>query len=369
MNLNITFFTILYIVALIIPGVFFKRFYFQGPFSKQFGSGPFADRLFTSLLWGVASQFVAYKILKDVLSLNFDDTWNRIKLLLNNEIPDVSQDELENSIYYFFGTVLLSMVLGSLGFWLVRYFKFDLYFKVFRFSNKWHYYLKGEILRTTDFKKANNKPVKKIVKGTLVDVLINYGGNGTVLFTGTLTQYSLKNESELETLYLTGVSRYKEIKDTDSDGKITGTKMVAKSIPGDIFAIPYPNVLNFNVQYIYEEKPYFRRLRYFTHKAIKFLLVICFLIISVLPWFSTAEFSRKIVGLIFLFSSWLWIVVIYSSTIKPYVLKAEEPKINRGVLIIAAIFLIFSLVAVDRSLDYGYLILVYNWLFNVLLRF
>lgn len=101
MNFNITFFTIIYIVALIIPGVFFKRFYFQGPFSKQFGSGPFADRLLTSLFWGVVSQFLAYKILKDVLSLNFDDIWNRINTFLNNKIPDLSEVELVNSIWYF----------------------------------------------------------------------------------------------------------------------------------------------------------------------------------------------------------------------------------------------------------------------------
>ncbi|MEX2410968.1 MAG: hypothetical protein WD607_06270 [Candidatus Paceibacterota bacterium] len=364
MNFNITFFTIIYIVALIIPGVFFKRFYFQGAFNKQFGSGPFADRLLTSLFLGVVSQFLAYKILKDVLSLNFDDIWNRINTFLNNKIPDLSEAELVNSIWYFLGTVILSSILGSLCFWLVRYFKLDLYFKVFRFSNKWHYYFKGEILKTTDFRKKDSPLVKKVVKGALIDVLTSYGGNGTVLFTGNLTQYSLNKEEELETLYLTGVSRYKEIAETDIDGNIVGKKIIPKPIPGDIFAIPYSNVLNFNVQYIYEEKPYFRRLRYFIHKIIKFLLVMCFLIISFLPWFSTVEFSRKIFGLISLFSSWLWFVVIYSSSIKPYLLEIEQPKINRGVLIIAIILFIYSIGSVDFYLDYGYVKLIYNWILN-----
>lgn len=283
MNFNITFFTIIYIVALIIPGVFFKRFYFQGAFSKQFGNGPFADRLLTSLFLGVISQFLAYKILKDVLSLSFDEIWKRINILLNNKIPDLSEIELVNSIWYFLGTVILSAILGSICFWLVRYFKFDLYFKVFRFSNKWHYYFKGEILHTVDFRKSDSIPVKKIVKGVLVDVLTNYGGKETVLFTGNLTQYSLNKEEELETLYLTGVSRYKDVAEPNDETHSVGRKMVPKPIPGDIFVIPYSNVLNFNVQYIYEEKPYFRRLRYFIHKTIKLLLVICFLVICILP--------------------------------------------------------------------------------------
>lgn len=355
MNFNITFFTIIYIVALIIPGVILKRFYFQGSFNKQFGSGPFADRLLTSLFWGVVSQFLAYKMLKDVLTLKFSDIWERIEILLSGDIPNFSEIEFVNSIWYFFGTVVLSAFIGSLFFWLVRYLKLDLYFKVFRFSNKWHYYFKGEILNTTDFRRNNNRLVKKVVKGTLVDVLTNYGGNGTVLFTGNLTQYSLNKEEELETLYLTGVSRFKEVPDVDCDGESKGRKMITKPIPRDVFAIPYANVLNLNIQFIYEEKPYFPRVRYNIHRGLKLLLVACFLVVSVLPWFSDVEFINKLLGLICLFVSWLWVVVIYSTSIKPYILNISQPKTNRGVLSVSIIFLLISLILADVFLNYGYL--------------
>ena len=52
--------TIVFIVLLIFPGFVFRRFYFQGQFTKQFQAGEFADRIITSIFWGVFVQIISF---------------------------------------------------------------------------------------------------------------------------------------------------------------------------------------------------------------------------------------------------------------------------------------------------------------------
>jgi len=82
--------SIVFIVSLIVPGVIFKRFYFQGQFTKQFGDGLFADRLITSIFWGIFVQIITFLL----YSCIFGFTYTSLKQVIDKAYSEISK------IYY-----------------------------------------------------------------------------------------------------------------------------------------------------------------------------------------------------------------------------------------------------------------------------
>ncbi len=91
METPISVLTTLFILLLIVPGIFFKRFYFSGEFSQQFGVGLFADRLISSIFWGLGVQLVTYFIFSRFFDFNLldikDDLANSYTNLAENKLP------------------------------------------------------------------------------------------------------------------------------------------------------------------------------------------------------------------------------------------------------------------------------------------
>ena len=199
MDSSLTIVTIVYIIMLVVPGVFFKRIYFQGPFTRQFQSGLFADRLVTSLFWGILVQVVTFYIFINTFNVQYDSIFELLtethSKLSKNEVPDFNETGLTNILLYLLGSVLIALFLGFFAFHFVRIFKLDQRFAVLRFANKWHYYFSGEILNTREFKLNSLKRGK--VTATLIDVLVKYGENDNRLFSGNLMQYSISPEGNL----------------------------------------------------------------------------------------------------------------------------------------------------------------------------
>jgi hypothetical protein len=73
MDAGVTIFSIAYVIILIVPGIIFKRFYFQGAFSKQFNSGLFADRIITSLFWGILVQIIGLLLYSKIINIKYAD--------------------------------------------------------------------------------------------------------------------------------------------------------------------------------------------------------------------------------------------------------------------------------------------------------
>ncbi|WP_460546444.1 hypothetical protein, partial [Echinicola sediminis] len=185
---------------------------------------------------------------------------------------------------------------------------------------------------------------------TIVDVLINYGEKGNELFTGYLTQYSLCPQGNLDTLYLTGVFRYKK----DQENNIT-----FKDIPGDCFVIPYKNVLNMNVQYVIDEKKTTKLTKDYNSENTKrsfkkkisnvfkglthILLFFSFIGSVVYPWTTQVSVLWKIIGMFFLNTSWMFLTTWYTN------FSNDQPKLGklelRISLILFLITLLFSIYA------------------------
>ncbi len=335
MDASITIVTIAYIVILVVPGVFFKRFYFQGPFSQQFQSGQFADRFVTSLFWGMITQVITFYLFIntfDVDSKSIFELLTRTHGELNeNKVPILELTDLTNFLYYFISSVAVAVILGHLCHKFVRITKLDIYTEVLRFSNKWHYYFSGEILKTREFQ--NNIPLTDKVEATLVDILVKYGDGDDRLFSGNLVQFTISQDGNLETIYLAGTRRYSNSR---------GENIPAKEIPGDCFIIPYENVLNMNIQYIIskdkEQKRKVKLQRWkFTLIQTSIFLYLTFVIFF--PWFTSVNFFLKLLANLTLLLSWTTLAITLGNFLIP-----EKNFGRKGIIALVSFTLLFLII-------------------------
>lgn len=326
MDSSLTIVTIVYIIMLVIPGVFFKRIYFQGPFTRQFQSGLFADRLITSLFWGILVQIITFFIFINTFNVQYESVFELLteshSKLIKNEFPDFNENGLTNILLYLLGSVVIALILGFFAFHFVRIFQLDQRFSVLRFSNKWHYYFSGEILNSREFRQSSLK--RGSVSATLIDVLVKYGENDNRLFSGNLVQYTITSDGNLNSLFLTGTRRYK-----NSKGEAISPP---KEIPGDCFVIPYLNVLDMNVQYILKksEKGKTRlKIKNWAITAINLVLFIALPAIFIFPWYTNSSILGKIISIVMLSFSWLFMAVLVSQLIEPQKHTTSANRLNK----------------------------------------
>ncbi len=301
MESSVTFFSFAYIVILIVPGIIFKRFFFQGAFSGQFNSGLFADRIITSLFWGILVQIITILTFSRIINISYQD-W-RIMLqtlyrnVIINKLPEVTAGQLVNVLFYAVYSLLLAASLGFILYKIIRWLGLDLKIPAFRFLNQWHYYFKGEILRTPEFKITG----RGNVISTEVDLLLKSDDGKSNLFSGLLTQYALNTKNELETLYLTGTTRYSQ------------SLRTVKHIPGDIFVIPFSTIQNINIRYNFQVSQNPQVFKYITVSFSAVLLLLCL----IYPWFMEIGIWRKAFGCLALFLSWLFFSSLIMSLFPP----------------------------------------------------
>jgi hypothetical protein len=205
---------------------------------------------------------------------------------------------------------------------VVRLFQFDLSSTALRFTNHWHYYFRGEILKTKEF---GGNLLGKVIS-TEVDVMTKDNSGNSNLFSGLLTQYTLNQKHELEALYLTGCSRFSQT--------LGGVKI----IPGDIFIIPYTTVQNLNIRYNFQIKQKKEWLKYivmgFSGAVLLFSLSY--------PWFTDISIWKKILGTFLLFTSWLFLATLLMSFFEPSngaTKQSTRGKITLAILLLIMMFL------------------------------
>lgn len=245
MNLAIS--TLVIFFLFILPGLLFRRAYYSGVFSKQyFKSAPF-QVFVSSIVPGVLFQLSFCYIVLQFIFIDFGVVLN----LLNPDLDyfrfeiDILQRNLLSILLYQGGLFLYVFVFAKACKTVVRRFKLDRKFKELRFQNRWHYILSGEVL---DFPENDGKGRAKDIFLTYIDIAINTGYK-TILYIGFLADYHLTKEGVgLDYIHLRKVKR----RDID---KISGKSFDGKeyTIPGDVFLIPFSNVINLNISYLGRE--------------------------------------------------------------------------------------------------------------------
>ncbi|WP_346236909.1 hypothetical protein ABDK00_013290 [Niabella insulamsoli] len=297
MEVPITLLSILTLILTYVPGLVFKRFYFTGEFTKQFGAGIFLERFITCIFAGVVIQLVTYFIFWKFIKVDTEATFGNVKVFyrqfVSNEIPG-SIDDYKNLCFYIVISILVAVFGGLISHNLVRLLKLDLKFNVLRFSNHWNYYFKGDILSTRDFKAFN----KGKVISTEADVFVDSGGDRPVLYSGLLVQHNISAKTgDLESIFLTNSYRYST--------KIEGMK----EIPGDILMIPYSKIVNLNIRYnVKKQKEGGNKEVIIAIQSLIFIVVFVAILISV-PYFFYSRIGT-IKTILAVITSWISLLLI-----------------------------------------------------------
>jgi len=238
--------TIVFIVLLIFPGLIFKRFYFQGQFTKQFQAGTFADRIITNVFWGVIVQIVSFITYCWIFSFKYESVRSIIdkayEKVSHNQIPSIDPTYILYILGYLVYLIIIAAGLGYSFFSIIRFCKFDIYWPALRFSNKWNYMIKGEILSTKEFKMLK----KGKVSSTEIDIIIEDSKESVKMISGVLIDYTISEKSgELETLHIMAAQKY--IKNESGGGAF-------KEILGDYMVIPCHRMVDMNIRYLVENK-------------------------------------------------------------------------------------------------------------------
>lgn len=277
---------------IVIPGYIFRRFYCNGVFSKQVNwtnniLANFLSSFVTGIIISIAVLFTLNIFSKTPIDLdNLLLSIDKLIVSVNtqNENPDKFKGFADSFYYrylpFIFFLYLTSAFLGFLLSKAIQKLGLDTRFKIFRYENNWHYLFSGKILR---FKKHDPSIQTKQprVKYTYVDVLAENSSEKPTLYSGLIANYDLnfRDPSKLDRIYLYKAARYK---------KSESGEIVLKSIPGNIFTLLGPKIININCTYIgyneaeeIAEKYKLKRSVFITTQAISvllfFLLLISFL--------------------------------------------------------------------------------------------
>lgn len=281
MDFQISIIGIILILAFYLPGYFFRKMYFSGFSTKQFGMGEWYDRFFLSIFFGMVIQFVTLIILRENFGFNFSSVSEPLSLLysnlLENKLPDIDFVNFGKALFYLF----LSMLFGGVfGFFLrnvIRITKLDIRTSTFKYANIWHYYFRGDIVRTKDFRKSLNKTGKWI--STRADILLDFEKDEkNVLYSGIISQYDLSHKSDrLDRVYLTDSKRY------------SNKDKCFKIIPGDILILDGNRILNINLSYDYLERDKGKKAKVLTALGSILLLLLILSPVIIIPSFFSGE--------------------------------------------------------------------------------
>ena len=200
------------------------------------------DEVFWAVFPSIVMHFLSYAMLlvaKSILYFDFDITVVLSKTLFEGNSEEYASVFL-TYLYYCTYVIAMSFCAGHISRKIVRIFKLDRKFRLFRFSNDWHYLLSGEFL---DFPEVPDSPEEVSFK--LVNVLTEVGGK-QMIYIGELIHFTLSDEGGLENIVLKDAKR-RLLEDDLLENRYY-------EIPGRYITIPYKTIININIRYFYLEE-------------------------------------------------------------------------------------------------------------------
>jgi len=231
----------LFLFLFILPGITFKRAYLSSSFSRKLKFSGLLDEVFWALFPSIIMHFLSYALLlaaEVILQFEFELTPVISRALFQNSNEGYGGIFL-SYLYYCTFVITVSFFAGHISRKIIRVLKFDRKFKLFRFSNDWHYLLSGEFL---DFPEVPDHPEEVSFK--LVNVLTNVGQE-QMIYIGELIHFTLSDEGGLENIVLKDAKR-RLLQDDLLENRYY-------EIPGRYITIPYKTIININIRYFYLE--------------------------------------------------------------------------------------------------------------------
>lgn len=238
MNLAISSLIIFIIVS---PAILARRIYFTRELSKSFVSRNTLQEIFSSIFLSFVLHFIWFYFVEKIgYQIDFEIIF---ELLFTPEsIKDYSNitNNISNIFSYFISLALVSTVFGYFIRNIIREFKIDRKFKLFRYDNTWYYIFSGEVLDIEKYNK-NKEITSQMVDERVVDVLTK-SDEKYVLYRGNLIDYQLNDSNSVDFIVLASPRK-----------QILG-EAETKDISSNYFVIPYSEVLNINIKYLEVEK-------------------------------------------------------------------------------------------------------------------
>ncbi len=232
----------LFLFLFILPGITFKRAYLSSVFSRKLKFSGLLDEVFWALFPSIIMHFISYGLL-----LSFESLFRykfEISTVLTGALFQESNEAYSaiflRYLYYCTFVMSVSFFAGHASRRIIRGLKFDRKFKLFRFTNDWHYLLSGEFL---DFPEVPDHPEEVSFK--LVNVLTNVGKE-EMIYIGELIHFTLTDEGGLENIVLKDAKR-RLLKDDLVESRYY-------DIPGRYITIPFKTIININIRYFYLEE-------------------------------------------------------------------------------------------------------------------
>ena len=248
------------ILFFLIPGLLFRKAFFVLPFDKRFTDANNISELGIILIVSLVIHYIGLCFLEIILPKSYVEISDLFKffreiLLVNGDgkITQAVYDNVDFEVVIFFQTALwiVAVIFGLMMNSLVRYFRLDRKYRIFRFGNSWYYYFSGEAIEFPDIGEDS-----KEIDYIFVDVLVKAEGK-EILYIGILSEYDLSSNGGLKSFSLKGAKRrFLEDKNNDvslkDNRELTPEELSSKyySIPSNLLVIPFnENVLNINFRY------------------------------------------------------------------------------------------------------------------------
>ena len=238
----------LVIFVLLSPAILARRVFFTRELSKAFSARNTIQEIFSSIFLsgllhaaGIAIfRSCGYEVdIEVVMQLLFDPQ-------SIDDYDSITGHQAEIAGYF----LLVSLGAAALSYLLrnaIRAMQWDRKWEFLRFDNTWYYLFSGEAAQIRKYQDQRTGNANyRLPSQRFVDVLTK-SGDKHYLYTGNLVDYQLGSDNRLEFIVISFPLRQR-IRETE-DGPIA-----RKKITSDYFVIPFTEILNVNVRYLYLEE-------------------------------------------------------------------------------------------------------------------
>jgi len=341
MSFGLTIISLTYILFLIVPGIFFKHFFFHDYQKKGYNIGNYADRIITSIFFGLIIQILTALMLSTILNTGFNfeienffswiaKSYNQI---VKNEIPTFSVIELIMLLVELSLSIFIASFLGLFCFNVISKFNLDSRFSFLRFDSPWKYVFRDD--KKEFFSQSKRK--QKVFDICQVELTLKDSSADLFLYSGLLKNYKTNKEGDLETISLLNT---KLISKTTINNQPNSN---FQSLQGHLVVFPYSNILKMNITYFYKER------ESVSNKFQSLIILInCVtpLPLLIYPLLIQTNLFNKIISICALILAWACFVAFSMSFTNGSKLVSKKTKVT--LLILSILFLYIALIILER---------------------
>lgn len=250
--MNIALSTI-FILVLILPGILFRFSYLKGPYSKQNFKPSTIDEIIWAIVPSIFFHMLGYMVID--LFTSHRVNFKLLFLLMSSSLEAIDNEVIHRNIYLFIlylsAILLFSFLFGLFIRRIVILLKLDYKSNFFRINNDWYYILTNSLYDKRRSETPNQGAATEFIQ---VDVLVKADKDYYLIYSGILSDFFLSKEDGLDKICLVEVYRRRFSDDLEEEVQEGGISMQQLgdryyNMPGDLFVIPYSQILNLNISY------------------------------------------------------------------------------------------------------------------------